>query len=273
MSNAEAILVPGVAGSDPTTNLKLETVDNPLPRATLGALGKATKISGPAEFGLTLLLQPYDPSSLAGLDPLSTRFFKWDEKSNSFQKVWNSGVNPSSRFIWAKISAPGVYVPISLPEDPLLRESLFRMASERRMAYSSSADEIKRITLDSLDHFLSLPDNDLAEVRDHLARTESADEPRRGRSAHVVAPPLPGNASLAEFRDRIKQLDPPPAGLAEVSWLVSPSEIVGVEIYRRPMEIPAQFQTGGFAGCGAVVIWTHWRTALPDKPLANDKPY
>src|SRR5580704_15186831 len=100
MANAEAILVPGVAGSDPTTNLKLETVDNPLPRATLGAFGKSTKISGPAEFELTILLQHYEPSSVAGLDPLSTRFFKWDEKSNSLQKVWNSGVSPSGGFIW-----------------------------------------------------------------------------------------------------------------------------------------------------------------------------
>jgi outer membrane protein assembly factor BamB len=244
MSNAEATLVPGVAGSDPTTNLKLETVDNPLPRATLGAFGKATKISGPAEFGLTILLQPYDPSSLTGLDPLSTCFFKWDEKSNSLQKVWNSGVNPSSRSIWAKISSPGVYIPISLPEDPLLRESLFRMANERKMAYSSSADEMKRVTLASLDHFLSLPDNDLAEVRDHLSRAEASAEPRRGRSAHVVAPPLPGNASLAEFRDRIKQLDPPPAGLAEESLfhtLTNPAVVDGIDKLNLPLRGPIRF--------------------------------
>jgi outer membrane protein assembly factor BamB len=244
MANAEAILVPGVAGSDPTANLKLETVDNPLPRATLGAAGKATKISGPDDFGLTILLQPYDPSSLAGLDPLSTRFFKLDEKSNSLQKVWNSGVNPSSRLIWAKISSPGVYIPISLPEDPLLRESLFRMASERKMAVSSSADEMKRITLASLDHFLSLPDNDLAEVRDHLSRSEASAEPRRGRSAHVVAPPLPGNASLAEFRDSIKQLDPPPAGLAEESLfhtVTNPAVLDGVDKIQLPLRGPIRF--------------------------------
>jgi hypothetical protein len=53
------------------------------------------------------------------------------------------------------------------------------------------------------------------------------------------------------------------AGLAELSWLVMPSDIEGVEIYRRPMEIPAQFVVGGYAGCGAIVIWTRWRTALP----------
>lgn len=76
-----------------------------------------------------------------------------------------------------------------------------------------------------------------------------------------------GNASTASSRA------PAPAGLSEVSWLVSPSEIVGVEIYRRPMEIPAQFTTGGYAGCGAIVIWTHWRTVLPEKPPLGDTPY
>jgi len=59
---------------------------------------------------------------------------------------------------------------------------------------------------------------------------------------------------------------PEPAGFAELSWLVSPSEIEGVEIYRRPMEIPAQFVVGGYQGCGALVIWTRWRTAMPAEP-------
>jgi hypothetical protein len=66
---------------------------------------------------------------------------------------------------------------------------------------------------------------------------------------------------------------PEPAGLAEVSWLVSPTEIVGVEIYRRPMEIPAVFQTGGYMGCGAIVIWTHFRAATPEKSPPGDTRY
>ena len=106
------ILAPGVAGWDPDSNLKLQAIDNPLPNGTLGAIGRATQVSGPAEFDQTTLLQPYDPSSLAGLDPLSVRFFKWDEKSNSLQKVRNSGINHHAGFIWAKISGPGTYIPI-----------------------------------------------------------------------------------------------------------------------------------------------------------------
>lgn len=220
---ADPILVPAVTGWDPDSNLKLQAVDNPLPKGTLGAIGRAMQVSGPAQFEPTTLLQPYDPSSLAGLDLHSVRFFKWDDASRAWQKVWNSGINRHGGFIWAKISSPGTYIPIGLPEDPLLRESLFRLAGQRRMANGAGAADARGVTLAALDHFLNLPDNDLADLRDHLARANAVslagaeEDNRRGRSAHIVSPALPGNASLAEFRDRIKQLDPPAAGLAEES--------------------------------------------------------
>src|ERR1019366_2369965 len=73
----------------------------------------------------------------------------------------------------------------------------------------------------------------LNELRDQLARTDAAAEPRRGRSAHVVARPLPGNASFAEFRDRIKQLDPPPGRLAEESLFHTLTKPAVVDWYRR----------------------------------------
>jgi hypothetical protein len=57
-----------------------------------------------------------------------------------------------------------------------------------------------------------------------------------------------------------------PVGILELNWLVRPEEIEGVELYRRPMEIPARFTTGGFQGCGAIVIWTRWRLTLPQSP-------
>ena len=34
-----------------------------------------------------------------------------------------------------------------------------------------------------------------------------------------------------------------------------PSELIGIEIYRRASELPAQFG-GAMEGCGAVVLWT-----------------
>ena len=57
-----------------------------------------------------------------------------------------------------------------------------------------------------------------------------------------------------------------PQGIVELNWLVRPDEIEGVEIYRRPMEVPPRFVVGGYQGCGAIVIWTRWRTALPQAP-------
>jgi hypothetical protein len=57
-----------------------------------------------------------------------------------------------------------------------------------------------------------------------------------------------------------------PVGILELNWLVRPEEIEGVELYRRPMEIPARFTTGGFQGCGAIVIWTRWRLSLSQGP-------
>ena len=216
-------LVSGVTGWEPDSTLKLGAVDNPFPNGTLGAIGRAAQISGPERFELTTLIQPYAPSSLAGLDPDTVRFFKWDEKSNRWQKVWNSGINHHSGFMWAKITSPGTYIPIALPEDPLLRESLFRLARQRRMVNGASGSDVRPMTLAALDHFASLPDHDLAKLRDLLARTEAATlggtemDIRRGRSAHIVSPELPGKVSLSEFRERIKQLNPPSEGLAEES--------------------------------------------------------
>jgi hypothetical protein len=36
---------------------------------------------------------------------------------------------------------------------------------------------------------------------------------------------------------------------------VHPSEIAGIEVYRSPSEVPAQYNTGGMAACGVILIW------------------
>jgi outer membrane cobalamin receptor len=42
---------------------------------------------------------------------------------------------------------------------------------------------------------------------------------------------------------------------AEIDDLVLPSEIHGIEVYRRPSELPAEF-SGSNARCGVIAIWT-----------------
>ena len=42
---------------------------------------------------------------------------------------------------------------------------------------------------------------------------------------------------------------------AEIDALVDPSRIEGMEVYRRPAELPAEFG-GAQSGCGVIVVWT-----------------
>ncbi len=123
---------------DPDTELKLEKVDNPLAQGTLGDIGLATSVAGPAQFPQTLLIQPFDRRGLAGIVPTSVRLFCWDSTTRSVRPVWNSGINLGHRYVWAKIRQPGVYVPIGLPRDRLLYEALWHMAHQRRYAGTDS---------------------------------------------------------------------------------------------------------------------------------------
>jgi hypothetical protein len=50
-------------------------------------------------------------------------------------------------------------------------------------------------------------------------------------------------------------LDGRPSMVEEISMLQM-EELYGVEIYRNPEAVPAQFQTGPVDRCGAVLIWT-----------------
>ena len=38
--------------------------------------------------------------------------------------------------------------------------------------------------------------------------------------------------------------------------LVNPQDIEAVELFRRPVEVPPEFNNGGNAGCGVILIWT-----------------
>jgi hypothetical protein len=82
-----------------------------------------------------------------------------------------------------------------------------------------------------------------------------------GGSGSIVAP-VPGRGG--GLPPQVSA--PEAAGLVELNWLVRPSEIEGVEIYRRAVEVPLQFSPAGDGGCGALVIWTRWRYEFPRTP-------
>src|ERR1700730_6386508 len=134
LKHPQAFTLPATAGFDPTKDLKTERAQNPLPKGTLGDMGLATNVTGRADFPLTILIQPFDANGIVGLDPDTVRVFHWDANGKSLKPVWNSGVNVQFGYVWAKIRKPGIYVPVGLPRDPVLREFLTRIARERMYA-------------------------------------------------------------------------------------------------------------------------------------------
>src|SRR5919197_5553856 len=86
-------LLPGTPEFDPVKKLTVAQVERPLPNATLGDLGLATRVSGADEFPLTVLIQPYDRAALTGLDRASIRTFRYDPGGRMMRLVASSGIN------------------------------------------------------------------------------------------------------------------------------------------------------------------------------------
>src|SRR2546421_3389552 len=150
---------------NPDGELTLEKVDNPSSQGTLGDIGIATNVIGPAQFPLTILIQPFHQSALTGIEATSVRVFRWDTTIGSLKPIWNSGINIALGFVWTKISRPGIYVPLGLPRDTLLQATLRSMAHQRRYADPDSAESMQPITHSALAVFKEASQMDLEESR------------------------------------------------------------------------------------------------------------
>jgi outer membrane protein assembly factor BamB len=215
--------------SDPRRKLRLQAVKNPVPKATLGDLGLATRIAGPREFSETILVQPVPREALVGIDPSTVRMFRLEQRDRALVPVWNSGLNEQLGFAWAKVRRPGVYVPLGLPRDRLLHETLRAAALERRYADVASRDEHVEITQRVLGPLLEMSSEDIDELRIFLTLSEvqamgAASDPqlRIGNDGAIVPFPLPGDITFDELRGRLKELDVPVRGLAEEALFFRP---------------------------------------------------
>ena len=142
----EAYCVPATPDWEPSEKLRIKSAKNPIPRATLGDVGLAIEVKGPDKFPETLLIQPYEPRVLIGIDATTVRMFRWDETAQTLLPVWNSGNNVALGLAWVKIRSSGIYVALGLPRDRLLQEALQEMARARRLADNDSVEEREQIT-------------------------------------------------------------------------------------------------------------------------------
>lgn len=215
---------------------------NPFARRTLGDLGIATAVGvGTETHGLsarkdlggeTLVVQPLDPRMLVGIDPTTVRMFRVEEETGALKPVWNSGVNLQHGFAWAKVRRPGTYVPIGLPRDRLLRETLRAVAEERAHTDDAEPERVHGLTARHLAALHETDDDELYELRQLLTTLElqtgvgpfTENDLRLGPGGHILPFPLPREATPAEFRERLKGLETGPGGLPEEA-LFNPPEV------------------------------------------------
>ena len=140
---------------------------------TLGDVGIAYRISAKSRFPTSYLRIAFDPNEAPWIDPTTIRVFHATAERSALRPLWRSGVNIGQGFIWAKVEAPGIYVPIGLPRDRLLLETLRRIATNR-CREDCDPGEARRLTVEPLERLLDLGGDDLDELRDRIAAVELA---------------------------------------------------------------------------------------------------
>jgi outer membrane protein assembly factor BamB len=224
-------LIPLERDEEKRQEVTLEPAENPLINGTLGDVGLAIEVRGAPRFGRTLLVLPFDPQQLVGVDPASLHVFRLDEQLGNLRPVWDSGVNTGLRFVWARVQRPGRYVVLGLPRDRLLQQILRQLARARRLSDDESADAQHAITRRALEPLLDAPEDALDQLRELLMRLEIQTGPgahlpgelKTGYGGHFVAFTLPGDDSLGQLRERLAALKTPPGGLPEEALFYPPS--------------------------------------------------
>jgi outer membrane protein assembly factor BamB len=214
---------------DANEQLKIRTVDNPLPNSTLGIASQTIQVSGPEEFQLTPLVIPFDVAEVTGIDLSTVRVFRLDEANKKFKPVWNSGVNPALSYFWANICRPGTYVAIGAPRDILLREALRQFSLARDEFDGCGNEKRQEILQRAFRVFLDAPADVVEELRDFLTRMEIQTGPgletlgphelRLGKGGHPLPFPLPQDADLQTLTRRLTTLDIAADGLPEEELL------------------------------------------------------
>lgn len=215
-------------------SVSVERAENPVARRTLGDFGVAATVTAAfdaRELSETLLVHPFERAALAGIDPSTVRMFRVEEETGTLKPVWNSGLNLELGFVWAKVNRPGTYVPLGLPRDRVLREALRAAARERERTDTASREKTHGLTHRHLDLFHEADEDELYELRHFLTALElqtgvgpfTENDVRLGPGGHIMPFPLPRDATLEEFRGRLRELEPGLEGLPEAA-LFNPPE-------------------------------------------------
>jgi outer membrane protein assembly factor BamB len=204
--------------------------------------------------------------------------FRVDAAAKSWHPVWESGLSFGQRFAWAKVERPGVYVPVGVPRDPVLLGLVRSLAQSRKLLEDAEDDQKLELNKRLLQHFLATPGKDLEQLRTFIAMLERQstlavlppDTLRAARGGTVGPFPLPGNATEAQLRARLQELEIPPGGLPEEQLLTPPDTLQATS---PAWPLRAGSRTAGRPiGSNLLPLWKHIPINLcwlwpPDWPM------
>lgn len=228
------ILNAGTEKRSKKDSIAVRSAKHPAPQSALYDLGVTVEVSGQGDLTSSIIVQPVDRETLKGIDPATVRFIRYDERSGSWQPIWNSGLNQELGYAWAKVREPGTYILSGLPRDGVLREVLRAVAYKRMYEGSSSAENAKALTDDAFSILRELPADTLNELRTRLAAIDAQtrgiyaeEDIVRGNGGAIQPFPLPGGGGFEEFGERLRKLQPSPGGLPEETLILSPQQFGG----------------------------------------------
>lgn len=102
----------------------IRKADNPRPNSSFGFAAKPVEVSEVEDLGGAIIKITLDEELLKQIDPATVRVFRFEESTNEWHIVAYSGVSVNADYAWAKLSRPGLYVPIGLPRDPWLLRTI-----------------------------------------------------------------------------------------------------------------------------------------------------
>lgn len=111
---------------------KVAPTENPAERASFGFAGQTVELTLDAPRRPGTLFVPLDVKAAAGVDLESVALFRWDGERR-FERVEPSRtrVLPDREqegvyhpHVWARVTEPGIYVPIGIPDHPALQRTL-----------------------------------------------------------------------------------------------------------------------------------------------------
>ncbi|HEX6460609.1 MAG TPA: hypothetical protein VF032_16945 [Thermoleophilaceae bacterium] len=108
--------------------IRVTEIEDPLPDATFGSIGRYVKVSRPGarteSFVPQRLVLTFDEKQVEHVDPWTLAIFELDVESRTFTLIESSIVDVDGAEVAAWIDHPGTYGAIGLPKHPALLETL-----------------------------------------------------------------------------------------------------------------------------------------------------